>query len=394
MMKLSPEFLLAAACCRWPPGSERNRAVQAAATGVDWTKLLAVARRQRVEGLVNLALRQAAVSPPDEIAADLSRAAAEIARTNLTFVAESGRLLRIFENASIAALFVKGATLDMLAYGSIAYKRARDIDILIRPEQLLAACTLLLDAGYQRVVPGPEIGSDRFERWVALCKETSWLHRQSGIIVEIHTGLVDAPELLAGIDADSPRQQVEVAPGLALPTLRTEELFAYLCVHGATHAWARLKWIADLGALLSRHAPDAIEHLYRASLPLNAGRPAAQALLLCHQLFATPLPELLLAELRSNPVNRRLVSVALGVMAGRRSGSELDDTILGTLPIHLSHFLLAEGWRYKGAELGRKLRSHEDQARIRLPRPLAFLYPVIAVPSWLWRRVKGPAPIH
>ena len=34
-------------------------------------------------------------------------------------------------------------------------------------------------------------------------------------------------------------------------TLGADDLFAYLCAHGAYHAWFRLKWLADIGALLA-----------------------------------------------------------------------------------------------------------------------------------------------
>jgi hypothetical protein len=385
MRKLSPEFLLAAACCRWPPSEP---AVRVRAAAVDWAKFLAVIRRQRVEGLASNALRRSGIPLPDAIATELRAAAAEIARLNLAFVAESRRLQRMFDGAGLDFLFVKGATLDMLGYGSLALKRARDIDMLIAPADVATACELLAQAGYARTIPGPEVGPDRFGRWIELCKETNWYHPATGIVVELHTDLVDNPALLPGVDTGAPRQTVEVAPGIALETLATEQLFAYLCVHGATHAWSRLKWVADVGALLSSLDPDAIEQLYRKSLAIGVGRCSAQALLLCRELFELPLPERLLAELEADRVSVWLRDLALQVMTGQ-SGAELDDTVLGTIPIHVSHFALASGWRYRLSELTRKLQSRQDQVDIPLPRPLTFLYPLIAVPSWLWRRARA-----
>lgn len=388
MRKLSPEFLLAAACCRWPPGPDKDEVVRLRSAEVDWAAFLAAARRQRVEGLANAALQAAGVNPPEPVGAELRAAAAGIARDNLNFAAESRRIGNLLEKAGVSHLFVKGASLDMLAYRTLALKRARDIDVLIAPERVAQACQVLGAAGYVRTSPGPEVGPDQFMTWMALCKETNWRHERTGIVVELHSGLVDNPALLPGVDVHSPRQTVELGGGLSLPTLRTEELFAYLCVHGATHAWSRLKWPADVAALLGGLLDmTEIERLYRASLQLGVGRSSAQALLLCNQLFATPLAPALLAELRADRVARWLVGVALRAMSGEK---ELDDTVLGTVPIHLSHFTLGRGWRFKTAELARKLSNHEDQARIALPRPLRFLYPVISVPSWVIRRARGP----
>jgi hypothetical protein len=394
MTRLSPEIRLAAACCRWPPSPARDEAVRAAARAVDWARFLAVARRQRVEGLVSDALRRARVPTPEDVAAALARAAAGIARQNLVFAAESRRIQRLFAEAGLTYLFVKGASLDMLAYGTLALKKARDIDMVVAPEAIERGCALLAAAGYLRTVPGPEVAPDQFGTWVAFCKETNWRHPTSGVIVELHSQLVDNPALLPGIGAGSPRQVVEVGPGIRLPTLRTEELFAYLTVHGATHAWSRLKWIADVAALLSHLDPPAIDRLYRTSLELGVGRCSGQALLLCNELFETPLPPPLLAELRADRMTAWLVRVALDTMAGKHEETELDDTVLGTVPIHLSHFALGRGWRYKASEAWRKTLSPHDRARLNLPRPLHFLYPLLLLPSWLWRRIKGPAALH
>jgi hypothetical protein len=390
MSKLSPEFLLIAACCRWPPSAERDQQVRGRAEQVDWGRVLRIARRQRVEGLVSDALSRANVELPPDVGSSLGHSAAEIARLNLGFAAESRRLHQLLNEAAVPHLFVKGATLDMLAYGSLALKRGRDIDMLIEPNSAVQASRLLAETGYDRVIPGPEIGPDQFGEWVTLCKESNWRHPASRIIVELHTELVDTPQLLGGVGLGSPCQTVKVAPNIELPTLATEQLYAYLCVHGATHAWSRLKWIADVAALLASFDLKRIEQLHRACEWIGAGRSSAQALLLCAHLFETALPAGLKQELERSAVNRWLLTVALSTMAGRHAETELDDTLLGTLPIHLSHFALGSGMRFKGRELLTKLNNREDRMRMKLPRPLHFLYPIIALPSWAWRRVRGP----
>ena len=56
--------------------------------------------------------------------------------------------------------------------------------------------------------------------------------------------------LLRQVGLGSPTQEVAVLDG-SLRTLGDKELFAYLCVHGASHCWFRLKWLADLNAWLA-----------------------------------------------------------------------------------------------------------------------------------------------
>jgi hypothetical protein len=391
-LSLSREFRLVAACCRWPPSDARDQAVRAlAGAEIDWPFFLDVARRHRVEGLASDALVRAAAPAPASVLASLAQEAAGIARENLQFTAESVRLLRLFDGAGIKLFFIKGVTLNILAYGTLGLKRSRDIDLAVPTADVEQGSALLKAIGYRRIAPGPEINDDQFRTWVKLSKETIWVHETSRIIVEMHNGLVDNPMLLPDVSIQSPQQMVPVAPSISLPTLRKEELFSYLCVHGATHAWSRLKWIADVAALLKDDDEAAVERIYRRSLELGVGRSSAQALLLCAELFEFPLAGALKAELEADAKTRWLVRVALGMMAGKHVKTELDDTVLGTLPIHLSHFLLGRGWRYKAAELKRKSLSPYDQATIPLPRPLAFLYPLLLVPSWIWRRATSRA---
>jgi hypothetical protein len=194
--------------------------------------------------------------------------------------------------------------------------------------------------------------------------------------------------LTPDIGPGSPTQQVEVARGRFLKTLRTDELFAYLCVHGASSAWFRLKWIADVAALLGNCPPEEIERLYRRSQALKAGRSAAQALLLCERILATPVPPALVAELRSDSINRWLLDIALRKLAGRTLTAELDETLLGTATIHLMQFALLPGLRFKVAELRRQLVDPTDRISVPLPSGLGFLYPLVAISRRLGLRAR------
>jgi hypothetical protein len=208
------------------------------------------------------------------------------------------------------------------------------------------------------------------------------------MVVELHTGLVDNPAMLPSLAAEPNLQMVPIGSGIELATLGTDELFAYICVHGGAHAWARLKWLADVGALLRKAGLGEMERLYRRSLELGAGRSSAQALLLCSRLLSLPLPDHLRSELKRDPANSWLERLAISAMAGN-GATELDDTVLGTIVIHASHFLLGRGWRYKYGEIARKAVNPEDRFSMPLPRYLHFIYPVAAVPRWVLRRYRN-----
>ena len=194
------------------------------------------------------------------------------------------RLQGLLDAAGISNLVLKGAAVEMFAYGQLGRKDAWDIDLLVSPRDVESAREILEDTGYTLVQP-ENLSPAQFKTFVELARECEFSHRENGITVELHWGLADGPVLLPDMSVASPSQLVTVTDTLRLRTLAPEELFAYLCVHGAMHGWSRLKWLADLAALLAAESPDSVEHLYRRSRALGVGLCSAQALLLCEQLL-------------------------------------------------------------------------------------------------------------
>ena len=385
--RLSNEFLLVAACCEWPRTDARDQRLKELGACVSWDQVSRLAKRHRVEGHVHRALTEAAIEIGEPARNALARGATAIGTQSLLQSAESARLQRLLSERQVECIFLKGVALSMLAYGGLGVKQAWDIDVLVSPADVAEAISVLREAGYTRSYPEDEVPDERLLAWTEVSKETLWLHQRNGMVVELHTGLVDHPGLLSEVVARPARQRVQIGPGVELTTLRTDQLIAYLCVHGAWHAWARLKWLADVAALIRRQPPSEIEFVYRSCVALGAGRSAAQAMLLCSDLLSLALPEQLEAELRRDPANRWLQELALRAMS-QHGAVELDHTVFGTVVINLSHFLLGRGWRYKYGVIARKTSNPEDRFGMPLPRYAHFLYPMLAVPRWIWRRYR------
>ena len=348
------EFALLLACSRWPPQPESIAALAAGAE-IDWSLVLRMARRHRVEGLVSRALGRSQVGVPAECAQPLAAAAAQIAAGNLAAAAEMARLSDAFAEAGVPLLFVKGLSLGALAYNTILLKAGWDVDLLVAPDQLDEAAALLDRCGYRTLRPAGPLSAGRLRRWHAAAKESVWHNPALGITVELHTALADQPALLPGIGLESPQQLVEIAPGIVVPTLAPDLLFAYLTVHGASSAWFRLKWLADLAALLGGADAAEITRLYRRSQELGAGRAAAIALLLCEDLFELPLAPGLRDALRADRVNLWMILAVRRSLAGRAIATELGGLRAGTLWIHLLQLGLRPGLAYKIGELRRQL---------------------------------------
>jgi hypothetical protein len=158
--------------------------------------------------------------------------------------------------------------------------------------------------------------------------------------------------LIPAVGITSPRQEVEVAPGITLPTLARDEVFAYLCVHGASSAWFRLKWIADLSALLSTCRVEEIERLYQRSQHLGAGRAATQALLLSATTFGTAAGSELERRLKGELANRWLADAAWGQLIRDEEPTQFR---FGTATSHLTQLFLLPGLGFRLRELWRQL---------------------------------------
>jgi hypothetical protein len=384
-----PEFRLAAACSKWPPSDCRNEAIRAAAASpLDWPRFLRVARRHGVVGLAHDGLRRARVEQPPQIAEAIDAQAVALVRNNIAMAAETLRLQRLFDEADLPVLFVKGSSLALLAFGSLALRTAQDIDLLISRDDLAAAMALVVRAGYHRFDPPSNISDAQLQLLMSLRKDLGYAHEAMSFRIELHWRLFLNPHAMAEKSLMPASRVVLLAGTAGLRTLGEEDLFAYLCVHGALHSWNRLKWLADVNALLADAAQDKAEHLIHEAEIRGAGDAAALAMLLCHRVFGTPLSDSLMAKVGKHATVRWLEATALTALTAGCGEREPREFRFGTTRGSLSSFLLRGSWRYKIAELKFHLTNQTDVLTVPLPRSLRFLYPILRLPLWAWRHCK------
>ncbi|WP_309611053.1 nucleotidyltransferase family protein [Sphingomonas sp.] len=344
-------FDLLVECCRQSFSAADPARLGWAMADVDWSLFLALARRHRVEGLTAEGLRSGRTLVPATIVASLADDSTRIARDGLASAVECNRLTTAFAAASVPLLFIKGLTLARLAYPNPFVKMGWDIDLLVDPADVGRAASVLDRLGYRAQTPAD---ADAVVRWHRTNKESVW---RCGVhFVELHSRLTDNHRTIPKITVHSQRQSVEVAPGMILPTLARDELFAYLTVHGGSSNWFRLKWACDLAAVVRDCDPQQLACLVAHARTLGAGRAPAQAILLCAALFGGVFAEAAARlGLASNPVNRWLAASAMTELVGKQAHHEPTERRLGTLRMHLTHLWLGSGWTYPAHEVARKV---------------------------------------
>ena len=385
LFRLAPvEFRLLAACCRWPLESARPAiAALLAHRSVDWKLLLALGNRHRVNGFLAAALRlQEGV--PDAVRSSLAQHAERIERENLLHVAVAVGVMRALEAAQTPAVILKGAPLSQVIYGNIGVRHSKDIDLLVEEKQLSSVEALLLQNGFNKV-PGLTEGltpkqARAFERFR---KHHDFKHAATGCQLELHWRAYD--NLRLGTISPLERDWVECSPGIRLPTLHREELFPLLCAHGAGHAWFRLKWLADVAALLAQSSPEEQAQLWESAQKRGLERPAEQAILLCRGLFEDarlPSPP------QSSGIGRWLATVARNALQEEIKGKSSEAEFVPKR-LAVSRLLLRRGWQYKFAEVKLNAASPADWKALPLPGWLHFIYPFLRVPLWFGRRWRG-----
>jgi hypothetical protein len=378
-------FQLALASCE-PASPERNRRIARLAKlpCLDWRHLLGVARHHRVEPLVHSTLTEAGIHPPEPVRTMLQDRVRAATAHSLILSAESVRLQHLLLQAGVRSLLLKGGAIGALAYGDRQLKCSWDVDLLVDPENLFTAAALLKDAGYRRRGGGPDLTAAEMQSELAHEKEILLERAVDALVVELHWRLHNNPFLLGDwTPATLPAREVAV-PGGSVLTLGDEQHYVYLAVHGASHAWFRLKWLADYCWWLASKDEQQVVRLHDAAVRAGAGRCSAQGLLLAHRMLGLDLPLRLRRKLERQPIARLLVKLAEKAIASRGGDVALEDKRLLARAILASQLLLSSAPGYRRAAfaerwkgIGSPERAGERVSALRR-FPLAF-----------WRLVRG-----
>ncbi|MDO7843153.1 nucleotidyltransferase domain-containing protein [Sphingomonas immobilis] len=375
------EFALLCACCAWPLSAVRLAAARSAASDVDWERFARLAWRHRVDGQVAVALREAGLAVPDAIQARARKSAFAALRD----CTEAARIRDAFAVAAVPLVFVKGVALSQLVYGASTVRHAKDIDAVVPEENVAEAWDLLAAMGYRRTIPAQAFTADTLRAFMAFSKDSTHRHPVNGAEVELHWRLTGAA---GDLDLPPPAewQRVTVSADTAIDTLGDAALFVYLCLHGTAHGWARLKWIADVAALIERNRGPAAPDLWAEAQDRRAELAAVTAIVLAQELFGTEPPR---GFVRPKSWRlERLLAMSRNMMMPRSGDPPAHKTPGYDWTERWATLLLARSWRQRLGVVHRFAVAGEDVGLLQLPGRLHFLYPLLRLPVWAWKRSR------
>ena len=114
---------------------------------IHWNTLLDLAKAHAVTPMLYAALRE--VPLPDDIAAELRARFQSSVQWSLAQSAELARLTALLEESEITSIALKGPLLSRYLYGELGARSSGDIDLLVKPGDLLRIRDLLLSRGFR-----------------------------------------------------------------------------------------------------------------------------------------------------------------------------------------------------------------------------------------------------
>ena len=285
-------------------------------------------------------------------------------------------LLHLLAGNGLPAMPFKGPLLARTAYADPTLRPALDLDLMVHPDDVRHVLRCLERAGFAHQHGlGPD-GVAALRRYAG----EYILFSPGRLPVEPHWR--PAPHTMA-FDIDIEALWRRAVPGeflgapCYLPT--PEDHLLLLALHGAKEQWHKLKWIADIAALLTAEPRTDLDGLRGLATEQGCRRMLDLALLLAHRLFSVPA---------SSPVaDAATARLADHVVARLERTAEPP---AGPYVVTWFHWQLRERWRDRIRYVGRTLLTPRvaHYRRLPLPRPLRWLHVPLKLP---WDYVMTPA---
>lgn len=179
-------------------------------------------------------------------------------------------LLKHLNNKKVKFTELKGFELSSLLYPNEDYRQIRDIDILVKAEDLQTVHELLISMGALLVKPRSIQMYLSYERRY---KDIVYRFPNTNVLIELHTRLVSVKTLA----------NRTLSAALLEGKTSIHEDFVYLCIHGISSGFHRLKWLTDI--YLMTHQQDFCwQKAYRYAQKINAVRHLFTAYILLNLL--------------------------------------------------------------------------------------------------------------
>ncbi len=304
---------------------------------LDWEYVIAISSRN---GLLPLLSRNLLQDFPDAIPAEIRERLSTFyqshAQENLFLSFKLAEIVKLLENNEIPVFSFKGPTLAIQAYGDPALRHYVDLDLLVQPRHFDRAIELFVRSGYKSATPSGPLR--RKLLFFTRKKDVNLFSLDDRVQVELHWKLSGSHfSLPFELDRLWNRMEFLNLGGTEIRVLAFNDLFVYLCLHGARHGWERIAWISDLRELILRREAaigtidwNDVGHHAR---EYGCEKVVALGLFLVHDLFGSRSDDPGPGRIDADDIHRKIAEkVYSKAFSADVSSSEISDWYL----LHLS----------------------------------------------------------
>jgi hypothetical protein len=225
----------------------------------DWEYIISVAGLEGVTGLIYDRLKKNRLEQfvLESILVRLESIYYTYSAQNALFYQELARVDAALDEGDIPVIMLKGVFLAAGIYENIALRPMRDLDLLVKKEDVKSSVVILGKLGYQPIVSVKEQLENPFSYSLTLAKGSVGLN--NSVTVDLHWHILNASWLMGlssrKCDIKHIWANVEntVIAGIRTRVLSAEYLLISLAVNAFTHCYERLILLVDFAEVLKKY---------------------------------------------------------------------------------------------------------------------------------------------
>jgi len=380
LREMNPETNLVVLCARMFLSDSEPSSLRSALTApLNWGLLEQSAQRNAMMPLVAYVLAQHGTGLiAQDTLKKLQERLLRTAQKNLAWLQEWLRVLDVLADSRIPVISFKGPALALMAYRNLALREFADLDLLVRPCDVVRTRDVLLHNGYvlnSDVPDNTDAALSRFsDRQISFGKNDN--HE---IKLDLHWGVVSEwSSFQLDVGSLFEYASIERRERISFLSLSPEYLLLLLCAHGTKHCWSNLRLLCDVACHV-QSSPNLNWNLCVRLAEPDGDLVMKHSLLLTRQVLGLQLPECVTNYASGDAKAHWLAAKAQTFLfrEDRNRSPYLDDR---TRYLQVLRYRLA-------LEGGQRLRSsvalvfrrafipnEADWRSLRLPRSLYFLY--------------------
>lgn len=346
---------------------------------INWSYFLKLIKHHRVCPLVYLKLKDTPDAVPSNVIEALFQEYKKNTFKMLQLTGEMESLDKVFQENDIETLCLKGPPVAYNLFGDISLRMSKDLDILVREEELERTESILFSLGYEKEEISTVLNEIKWRH-----HHIAYYHPKKKIQVEVHWRL--HPRQRVSFEELWNRKRESQVTQHPISFMGKEDLLLYLISHGARHGWFRLRWLKDIDQMV--RSKD-INYLYFKELAIKHQQKylVGQAFQLANLFFQTPVHEELQGIVNTKVTNQ-LAEKALPFIKE-----------MVQLHVHSQPKSLEKAYKNYLFSIKTKRQKCKfliiafypnalDERTFGLPKRLYFLYFLLRPFLWSWRKLK------